>query len=279
MKTKKRIGKETLLVDDNGLKYVEFESLKKYEDRLIHLMSTRIGGVSSGECATLNLSFKRRDSRENVIENYTRICKSTGIDIESIVISDQVHGTVVKEVGTEDRGKNFTAVQSDIKGVDGLITVSRDVTLVTHYADCVPVYLYEPGLHAAALLHSGWRSTLKSITKKALEQMSEFPGFNSDRLVAVIGPSIRNCCFEVDKDVYQLFYEFYPCERYYRKLPNGKITIDLQKIIKDDLIEFGLKDENIHDCEICTKCRNDLFFSYRGDGGKTGSLAAFMHLK
>lgn len=278
MKSRERIGNGTLLVTDGELKYIEFESLNKYGDRLVHLMSTRIGGVSTGECAALNLGFNRNDSRENVYENYSRLCESAGIDRQSLVVSNQVHGKCIRAVDKNDMGKGFTK-KNDIKDADGLMTTAAGITLVTHHADCVPVYLYEPGIHAAALLHSGWRGTLKSIVSGAVDRLSELPGFRADRLLAVIGPSIRSCCFEVEKDVYSLFREKYREAGLYAQLGGGKWSIDLQGIIKADLIKHGLDEKNIHDCEICTKCNRDLFFSYRGDAGRTGSLAAFLQLK
>ena len=278
MNTKVKIGKGATLVTAEELKYLEFDCFKKYENRLLHFFSTRIGGVSTGECNTLNLGFNRNDSVENVKENYLRLCKAVGIEPHSLVMANQVHETLVRTVNEKDRGKGFLK-ESDIRGVDGLLTQTPGVTMVTFHADCVPVYLYETGINAAALLHSGWRGTLKNITSQAVDEMSELRGFRTKNLVAAIGPSIRLCCFEVGEEVYKLFWEKYPKHEFYRPMSNGKWKIDLQGIIKAVLKQKGLLEENIHDSEICTKCRKDLFYSYRGDLGMTGSLAAFMQLK
>lgn len=278
MKTREKIGNGTLLVTDGKLKYIEFECLNEYNDRLVHCMSTRIGGVSEGECGSLNLGFNRKDKRENVIRNFQLLCESVGFEENSLVLTNQVHNDIVRKVDIKDLGKGYLR-ESDIIGVDGLMTQENGVTMVTFHADCVPVFLYEPGIHAAALLHSGWRGTLKGITGEALKKMAQLPGFCYDRLVAVIGPSIAGCCFEVGEEVYQLFFSKYGNERFYRQLPDGKHKIDLPEILRSDLLKFGLEDRNIHISGICTKCRKDLFFSYRGDAGRTGSLAAFMQLK
>lgn len=277
MKTVERIGNGTLLVSDGPLKYIEFECLNKFGYILKHCMSTRIGGVSSGECSTLNLGFNRNDSREHVLQNYRLLCNSVGLDTDNLVISDQVHGTTVRLVGDRDRGKGFSKV-SDIKSVDGLMTIMPEVAMVTYYADCVPIFLFEPEVKAAALLHSGWKGTLNNIAAKAAAAMRTLPGFKAERLVAAIGPSIGSCCFEVGDDVYKLFKDKYPEQTFYKLLENGKRTVDLQGIIKLELLHAGLLEEKIYISDICTKCRKDLFFSHRGDNGRTGSLAAFMQI-
>ncbi len=278
MKTFERIGNGALLVTEGPLKYIQFECLNEYSDVLIHCMSTRVGGVSTGECSTLNLGFKRKDSRSNVITNFSLICEAAGIQTDSLVLTDQVHGTAVHLAVDGDKGKGFGR-DSDIRGVDGLFTVTPGVTLTTFHADCVPVFLFEPGIKAAALIHSGWRGTLSNIAGSIAGKLKELPGYEADRLVAVIGPSIGFCCFEVDNDVYCLFRERYNNDAYYKDTSDSKHNIDLKAIIADQLASEGVDGKNIHDCGICTKCRNDLFFSYRGDMGRTGSMAAFMQIK
>jgi YfiH family protein len=278
LKTFEKIGNGALLVTEGPLKYIQFECLNEYSDILIHCMSTRVGGVSTGECSTLNLGFGRKDSRSNVISNFNSICAAVGLEPDSLVLTNQVHDTKVRLVDADDRGKGFSR-QSDIKGIDGLYTMTPGVTLTTFHADCVPVFIFEPGIKAAALLHSGWRGTLSDITGNMARKLRELPGYESGRAIAVIGPSIGYCCFEVDDDVYFLFREKYNNDEYYRHMPNGKHNVDLKAIIAEQLADEGIEESHIHDCGICTKCRNDLFFSYRGDKGRTGSMAAFMQIK
>lgn len=278
MKKYERIGRSTVLVTDGSLKYIEFESLNKYRDVLVHFMSTRHGGVSRGECSTLNLGFGRNDDRQNVIENFRRICDATAVETESLVFTNQVHGTKVLMVDENDRGKGLVK-ESDLKGSDGLFTVTPNVTLVTFHADCAPIFLFEPSINAAALLHSGWKGTLSDIVSEAMSAMKKIPGFDAGRVEAVIGPSIGFCCFEVDEDVYRLFRDKYADDAFYCRVSDSKWKIDLKGIIKTRLAEEGIDEKKINDCDICTKCRNDLFFSYRGDMGRTGSMAAFMQIR
>ena len=278
MKTFERIGNGAVLITEGPLKYIEFDCLNEYKDVLIHCMSTRAGGVSTGECSTMNLGFSRKDSRSNIIKNYELICDAAGVETDSLVLTNQIHGTKVCRVDSGDKGKGFNR-DSDIRGVDGLYTTMPGVTLTTFHADCVPVFLFEPGIKAAALLHSGWKGTLSNIVSSLTERLNELPEYDAGKLIAVLGPSIGHCCFEVEDDVYCLFREKYNNEKYYVNISDTKWKVDLKGIITQQLKEAGLKEDNIHNCGICTKCRNDLFFSYRGDNGKTGSMAAFIQIK
>jgi len=268
-----------LFFQKNGVKLLKFNILEQYNNILVHCFTTRIGGVSTGECESLNLGFKRKDSRENVIENYKRVCDALSINMEDMVLSDQVHDIRIKAVNECDRGKGILR-SSDIKGFDGLITNKKNVALVTFYADCVPVFIFDPGKTAIGLAHSGWRGTLKEIGREIVVKMGVEYGSRPDDMKVVIGPSIGKCCFEVGDEVVEAFIGEIPWSRdFISKNNREKWTIDLKGIVKKTLMNCGIKDENIEVSSICTKCSRDIFFSYRGDEGKTGSLAAIMQLK
>lgn len=267
-----------ILKQKENLLYIEFKNLKQYDNILTHCFTTRLGGVSEGECSSLNLSFSRKDSRENVLENYRIISDAIGVDFNKIVLSNQIHDNKIRIVKAEDAGKGLIR-ESDIIGFDGLSTNVPGIPIVTFYADCVPVLLLDPVRKAITAVHSGWKSTVQNIVREALRTMKD--AYNSDfsDIQAAIGPSICKNCFEVDEDVYNSFIEkFSWCDKYtdYR---NGKYYIDLQGIIRQVMINAGVPDKNINISGVCTKCNNDVFFSFRGDDRKTGSLAAIMMLK
>lgn len=262
----------------NNLQFVEFTNLKKYEDILTHCFTTRLGGVSTGECYSLNLSFNRNDSRENVITNYRIIAEAIGADFDKMVLSNQVHDNKIRYVSEADAGKGLTK-DSDILGYDGLTTNVTGIPIVTFYADCVPVLILDPVKKAITAVHSGWKSTVKNITLEALNLMENKYKSNMRDLQIAIGPSICKNCFEVDEEVYNQFKKMYSWCDIYTTKGNGKYYIDLQRIIKRVVIEAGVPEENILLSEICTECNNDVFYSYRGDQRKTGSLAAIMVLK
>ncbi|MDP4181966.1 MAG: peptidoglycan editing factor PgeF [Bacillota bacterium] len=262
----------------SGVEFIQFNNLKKYENILTHGFTTRIGGVSEGECATLNMGFNRKDIRENIIENYNRITKALNIDISNLVFSNQVHDKKIKLVDENDRGKGILK-ESDIKGYDGLITDKRGVALVTFYADCVPLLFLDPVKRVIATSHSGWRSTVREIGKETVITMNKEYGCKSEDILAAVGPSIGKCCFEVGNEVYEEFdARLGDIDGYCERISDEKLKINLQGIIKRTLLQSGLSEENICMSDICTKCNNDTFFSHRGDMGKTGSLAAIMQL-
>ncbi len=265
-------------IEKNGVEYIRLNNLDKYSDILIHGFTTRRGGVSEGEYKSLNMAFNKNDNRENVEENYRRIAEVLGIDTRNMVLSNQVHDNKIRVVHESDRGKGIYK-KSDIIGIDGLMTNIADVALVTFYADCVPVFLFDPVKKVISLVHSGWRSTLKEISKEAVLKMREVYGCEPSDIEAAVGPSIGQCCFEVGEDVYlQFISAFKWCGEYCKKLEE-KWFIDLPGIIRRTLESEGLKENKIVLSGICTKCNKDIFFSHRGDNGKTGTLSAIMQLK
>jgi len=278
----KRQGRNSecaIFVENKGLKYVQFKNLKKYDSVISHCFTTRIGGVSTGECATLNLGFNRNDKKENVEENYRRVCSAVGIDYGSLVFSNQVHDNKIKIVDENDRGKGII-IKSDIIGYDGLVTGRKGVTLVTFYADCVPLFFFDSEKRVIALAHSGWRGTVKQIARETLKVMKESFGCDAENIEVAIGPSIGRCCFEVGDEVRQEFADKLEwSEDYCTRAAGGKWYFDLQGIILKTLMDSGVKKDKICVADMCTKCHGDIFFSHRRDRGRTGSMAAIMQIK
>lgn len=234
--------------------------------------STRLGGVSTGETATLNLSFRRRDTGENVQENYRRFGAAAGFTVESLAISRQVHGNDVLEVLPQDVGRGI--FDEDISPeTDGLMTDKPGVTLVKHSADCVSVYIVDPMRPAIALLHAGWRGTATRIAQQGLRRMAEVYGTRPWDCLCAIGPSIGPCCFEVGLDVAEVFD---------REFPGWGLVrdnhVDLWECNRRQLEEIGVPSRNIYVSELCTACDTETFFSHRAEKGKTGSMAAFLML-
>jgi len=227
----------------------------------------------------LNLAFGRGDADENVMENYRRICMAAGFDVDTMVSSAQVHRTVIRRVGSENSGEGFTKPKP--AGVDGLITNEPNVTLVTHYADCVPLYFVDPVCKAIGLAHSGWRGTAARIGAEMVRTMSKEFGSRPEDLICVIGPSIGPCCFEVDTPVYEIFTQMEdlsPTE--WIQIDGGeKYHIDLWEVNRRILMQVGVLPKNISISALCTRCHPDLLFSHRASGGKRGGLAAFLAIK
>ncbi len=246
---------------------------------LHHAFSTRLGGVSSGEFSSMNLSFGRGDPRETVEENYRRFCSAAGFPFESLTASAQDHHTVVRRVSASERGVGITRPR-DRESVDGLITNDPAVTLVTYYADCTPLFFADPVHRAVGLGHSGWRGTVAGMGACMVRRMAVEFGTRPEDLLVAIGPSIGACCYEVDEVVRQEFAqqeELDPDSFFYRA-PEGKYRLDLWEANRRILMQAGVLPEHISTAGICTRCNSRLLWSHRATGGRRGGLAAFLRV-
>ena len=225
--------------------------------------STKLGGVSQGKFATMNFTFTRGDIRSHVLENYSRMGKALGVDMERMVLSYQTHTTNVRLVTEEDAGKGITK-ERDYEDVDGLITNVPGITLVTFYADCVPLYFLDPVHLAVGLSHSGWRGTVKRMGEVTLRKMREAFGTRAEDVIACIGPSICKECYEVGSEVALEFMKEFD-EKHWGEIltekEDGKYLLDLWRANEIVLLATGVKQENIQVTDICTHCNSDYLFS------------------
>lgn len=242
--------------------------------------STKMGGVSEGKYATMNFTYTRGDNPEHVTENYRRMAKALGVDVEKMVLSYQTHTTNVRLVTESDAGKGIFK-EREYKDVDGLITNVPGITLVTFYADCVPLYFLDPVHKAIGLSHSGWRGTVQRMGEVTVKRMGEAFGSRAEDIIACIGPSICRSCYEVGAEVIQEFQRGFE-QRYWKELytnkENGKYWLDLWKANEIILLETGIRKENLEITDICTHCNSEYLFSHRTTGNERGNLAAFLSL-
>lgn len=259
---------------DNPPMWVNIPGLDK-EDNIKAIFTSRHGGVSDIPYDTLNFSFQRKDSKENVLENFKRLSAKIGIPIEKMVLSKQVHGSTISIVDRRHCGMGLTR-EHTLGDTDGLITANKGVALVTFYADCTPVYLYDKKEGVTGLVHSGWRSTLENISAKAVIKMKKRFNCKAENIIIAIGPHINECCFEVGNDVYKSFINTFPDCRDMIEPYKNKWKADLSGIITRSLMREGIEERNIHDIKRCTVCEKELFFSYRGGKGNTGTAIALL---
>ena len=263
-----------------GVPFLKYPILEK-EGLVEHGISTRLGGVSEGFLGSMNLSYTRGDDPAHVDENYRRIAAAIGVKPEHMVCTHQTHTTNVRIVTREDAGKGVTR-EKDYTDVDGLITNVPGICLVTFYADCVPLYFVDPVKKAIGLSHSGWRGTVGKIGKVTVELMQKTYGSDSKDILAAIGPSICQDCYEVSEDVIvkfqKSFEEKYWPELFYQK-ENGKYQLNLWKANELVFEEAGILKKHIAVTNVCTHCNPDILFSHRTTGNKRGNLSAFLALK
>lgn len=268
-------------VERGGVPYLSFKALED-TGMVINGFSTRLGGASKGRFATMNFSYSRKDDPADVLENFTRMADALGVERDRMVVSYQTHTTNVRRVTREDEGKGVIR-ERDYRNVDGLITDVPGITLVTFYADCVPLYLVDPVHHAIGLSHSGWRGTVRRMGQVTMDAMKEAFGTRPEDVTACIGPSICRDCFEVGEEVAEAFADaFDPKYRdtlYRANAKPGKYQLDLWKANEIIFQEAGVPKEQIHTTNICTMCNSDYLFSHRRVGEERGNLAAFLSIR
>lgn len=269
----------TELKEKNHVPYIQFKNLSA-TGIVKHGFSTRKGGVSTGIFSSMNLNFKRGDDPDAVMENYRRIAAALDIRVEDMVLSDQTHTTNVRVITEEDRGKGILKPQ-DYRDVDGMITNVPGLVLVTSYADCVPLYFVDPVRKAIGLSHSGWKGTVGHIGQKTVWKMHEVYGSEPKDIVAAIGPSICQSCYEVSEDVAEAFKTNFAeneAEDILLDKGNGKYQLDLWKANWYVLTDAGILPEHLSVTDLCTACHPDLLWSHRKTNGQRGGLSAFLSL-
>lgn len=261
----------------NGVRLIKNRRLDAFEN-ITHAFTTRRGGVSTGECESLNLSWKRRDSQENVWENHCRMAQAMGVDVENIVFVQLTHSDRVLCV---DKGfRNGGRGWSDIPvGYDAVITNDTDTVLLARTADCGTVLMHDPVKQVIAAVHSGWKGTTAGVIVNAVQTMKEKYGCAAENITAVCGPSICPECFLVHDDRAQVFFAAFGKGKYDRLMPDGRYSIDLWRIMEDQLLSCGIKPENISAAHCCTCCDEDNFFSHRRGRGRSGIMLAVIDMR
>lgn len=243
-----------------------------------HGFTTRLGGVSKGIFQSMNLSFSRGDNNEDVLENYRIIAEHEHLDLHNFVASAQTHTTNIRIVTKKDCGKGILK-EKDYNNIDGLMTNEPGIVLFTYYADCVPLFFVDTEKKVIALSHSGWRGTVKKMGQVTVERMEQEYGCKPENIVAAIGPSICQKCYEVSREVIEEFEKNFTedeCRQFIEKKTEEKYQLDLWKVNEIILENAGIQKDNIENRNICTCCNKDILFSHRGLEGKRGNLAAFL---
>lgn len=272
-------GNQIRRVERDGVSFFRFPVFDPYP--LIQGFSTRLGGVSTGDCAAMNMSYTRGDAVEDVRENFRIFARTLGCDVNEFVLTDQVHSTKIRRVGKDDCGEAFLEKRS-IRETDGLVTDEPGVVLMTFFADCVPLMFYDPVRQAVGNAHSGWRGTVQRMGQKMVECMAREFGSKPEDIRAVVGPSICRGCYEVNGEVTEQFDRaFSPKYRdeLYTEKPNGHFQLDLWAANRIILEEAGLKPEHISVSGLCTYENPELLFSHRFTNGRRGNLSAALGLR
>ena len=256
-------------------------------ERLTAGFTGRDGGVSAAPWASLNMGLHVGDLNESVIANRRLLADAVDWPFEAWTCAEQVHGNRVFQVTEADRGKGRASLTDVLKDCDAIMTDVPGVLLASFYADCVPLYFFDPEHDAIALAHAGWKGTVQQIAAETIQAMVNAYGSEPRALLAAIGPSIGGCCYEVDGPVInqvqqllaELGFQGEAAESMLRQSVNGKANLDLKEINRQIMIKAGILPIRIELTGYCTGCRRDLFFSHRKEGGLTGRMASWIGIR
>lgn len=256
--------------DTEGLATYRFESLATVGLPLVHAVFTRLGGVSRDPFATLNVGHTVGDDQTAVAENHARVYARLGLSEDRVVTAQQVHGNRVAVVTAADAGRVCPAT-------DGLATAAPGLALLLRFADCQPILLYDPDHHALGLVHAGWRGIAQGIARRAVETMQEAFGTRPRRLLAGLGPAIGPCCYTVSHEVASAMGYALPDWTRVMQSEGDEWRFDLPAANAQQLAAVGVR--AVEQAHLCTACHNDVFFSHRGDRGRTGRFAVVAYLQ
>ena len=287
------------IVDDGKTQLLKFKKLDEFKDKVELVYSLK----------TYNNGFKY-DLKENAVEDvrvkkFDKIAQSLNIDKRKIILPKQEHTDnirIIEEKDIIDNKYNFDEKDSldiidsnlvtnlfyKLRDIDGLITNVKGAILATTFADCTPLFFYDPVKNVIGNIHSGWVGTTKKIGAKAVDMIVNQMGCNPKNILCFIGPHIRKDHFLVNDDVKEIFEEIFAdiCKKYNvieeTNLHNEKgkqYRIDTTLINKIMLKEKGILEENIFDCNLCTVCNKDMFHSRRAEGINFEVNTGIMYLK
>ena len=245
-------------------------------DFLIHAFCTRRDGVSEGRFVSLNFSSREGDDIENVRQNWQILAAAFNIEVGHFFAVNQVHGDRILII---DHPVNDITSNQPHK-CDAIITDQPELAIGIKTADCVPIFFADKTKRIAGVAHAGWKGTSLNIAAKVVDAFLKKFSCRTDDIVAVIGPAIGPCCYQVDEIVFDSMKEdknresfFSPCCK------QGHWMFDLPLANRHQIIGRGIPEANVLTTDYCTSCNTGFFFSHRREGGSTGRQFNFIMLK
>jgi YfiH family protein len=264
-----QVSAELYPVTVQNVRYYRLAVFDKYP-RLTHAIFTRQGGFSVGPYHSFNLSTATGDKATSVAKNFQVACQILGISPAQTAASQLVHKTEVIRVDPHNR-------QAMMGQADGLITNSPHVFLFMRFGDCTPLLLGDMTTGAVGLMHAGWRGTLQNAAGAAVKAMVETFACRPENIIAVIGPAIGPCCYEVGREVIEGAAKTWSTpERFFSQQRENHAHFDLWQANQHQLAAAGVG--KIIQTKLCTACHPAEFFSHRAEKGQTGRFGVIIGL-
>lgn len=240
-----------------------------------HCFTTKLGGVSTGVMAGLNIAIKLDETDENVTRNYEILGDALGFEISDLVLTRQIHSDIVRVVSRAHCNGCF---HRNYPQCDGLVTNDPGVTLTIFTADCTPLIFHDPVTGAVGAAHAGWKGTAQNIAARTVETMVSAFGCDPANIRAAIGPNVGACHFETDADVPEAMIATYGDEvKEFIETRGPKFHLDLKAINALALRRAGVRHIDIS--TDCTMCSTDRFWSHRISGEHRGTQGAIIVCK
>ncbi|HUT72122.1 MAG TPA: peptidoglycan editing factor PgeF [Desulfatiglandales bacterium] len=265
-----------MIKEEKGLLMVlSFENLSKHKN-ITHFISTRLGGCSNIPFDSLNLGLHVGDDPDLVFSNRERLAHAVAIPTSQFTFAQQIHSGNVTTITEGMRSKGAFNQNEAIEATDAMVTAERNTCLVILVADCVPLLFFDPVRNVIGVAHAGWKGTLQLVALHTVKSMEKGFGSSPHNIIVGMGPSIGPCCYEVGPEVItQVKAAFSSHQEYIRhESRDGKGHLDLWKANRDQLVQAGIRRENIETANQCTCHNADIFFSYRQQHGETGRFGA-----
>ena len=241
--------------------------------------TSRAGGFSNGPFRSLNLGLHVGDDPDLVIANRELVSHSLGFAPERMVCCEQVHSNGVMVVHRDHAGRGANNQDDVLPGCDAMVTNCPWIFLTEFYADCYPLYFFDPGKRVIGLAHSGWKGTALRIAEAVINVISHDFGCRLRDIQVFIGPGIGPLCFGIDDDrKSQVERLFTFSDKIIYPNNENQYVWDLELTNRLIVKQSGIPEDNITSCHLCTACNQERFFSYRGSGGHTGRMAAVLGL-
>lgn len=238
------------------MKIVQSKILKNFSN-LMNGFTTRDAGVSQKPYDSLNLALHVGDSIDDVLQNHQLLADSLAYDKKTVVHMRQIHSNTIHIVDDNDNFNNPPLC-------DALITDRTNTPLMVMVADCSPILFYDNEKKVIAVAHAGRAGAFNNIVKNTVDSFSDDFNSKTQNILVSIGSSIGVCCYEVGVEIYEEVKKLnleYAIEK-----KSDAYYLDIKKILKRQLLESGVCEENIEISDECSCCENKKYFSYRADG-------------
>ncbi|HEY4600386.1 MAG TPA: peptidoglycan editing factor PgeF [Cerasibacillus sp.] len=260
--------------DSNILRVIQWERL--HPDLCVGF-TTRNGGVSQPPYDTLNMGLHVSDEPEHVLMNREKVSKQLGFPLENWVQGQQIHDSNIHLIESTDRGRGSFSYDTSIRQVDGFITKETGILCTAVFADCVPIFFFDPKTSYIGIAHAGWQGTVKRIAEQMIVKFVALGAYAEDVKVA-IGPCISQDNYEVDQHVMnRIPQEYHKSVAIPTK--ERKYLLDLKQLNMDILLQSGVLRTNIEVTNYCTYRHRGLFYSHRREQGRTGRMIGFIGYK